>query len=223
MEESLKMWPLVRRDVRKVWKQPPATPSKKKTKKRNARKRESKKILGNLYSLPLDIKIKIFQMAVLINQEKWIDDFMERAIDTRSFLSYPTTVGSKVNASWWKDRHKFFRDVHSEWKKKRNSYRYKYEPPCERMITKTHTLTIRNNINGDINRRELPNNQYWYHKTCRCITCDRVRYTGRDNLPVPEKWKYSNIEWINYSRQWKTKPNPLWPGQEILWFGWWKD
>ena len=35
----------------------------------------------------------------------------------------------------------------------------------------------------------------------------------------PEKWKYSNIVWINYSRQWKTKPNPLWPGQEILWFG----
>jgi len=218
------MWPLARRDARKVWKQPPAAPSKKKTKKRNARKRESNKILGNLYSLPLDIKIKIFQMAVLINQEKWIDDFMERAINTHYFLSYPScwrarpaavplsTQSARLTA--------LILNGHSEWKKKRTSYRYKFKPPCERMITKTPTLTIRNNINGDINCRELSNNQYWYHKKCRCITCDRVRYTGRENLPVPEKWKYSNIEWINYSRQWKPKPNVLWPGQEILWFGW---
>jgi len=213
------MLSLVRRDVRKVWKQPPAAPSKKKTKKRNARKRESKKILGNLYSLPLDIKIKIFQMAVLINQENWIDDFMKRTIHTHNFLSYPSDLrahpypGPRYNLS-------SCLNGHSEWKKKRNSYRYKFKPPCQRMITKNLTLTIRNNINGDINCRMLPNNQYWYHKTCRCITCDRVRYTGRHSLPIPEKWKYSNIEWINYSRQWKTKPNPLWPGQEIRWFGW---
>ena len=206
------MWSLVRRDVRKVWKLPPATPSKKKTKKRNARKRESKKILANLYSLPLDIKIKIFQIAVLINQETWIDDCIERARYTHQFLSdHSVCHGNILNG-------------YSEWKKKKKetSYRYKFKPPCERAsygVTKNLTLTIRNNINGDINRRKLPNDKYWYHKTCRCITCDRVRYTGRDSLPVPEKWKYSNIEWINYSRQWKTKPNPLWPGQEILWFG----
>jgi hypothetical protein len=208
------MWPLTRRDTRKRLKQHPApsAPSKKKTKKRNARKRESKKILGNLYSLPLDIKVKIFQMAVLINQEKWIDDFMERAIHTHYFLSYPSCWRAHPYTT-------LILNGHSEWKKKGTSYRYKFKPPCERMITKTHTLTIHNNINGDINCRMLPNDQYWYHKTCRCITCDRVRYTGRDSLPVPEKWKYSNIEWINYSRQWKTKPNPLWPGQEILLFG----
>tara|TARA_Y100000389_G_C17442162_1_gene509265 strand:+ start:1562 stop:2209 length:648 start_codon:yes stop_codon:yes gene_type:complete len=211
------MWPLVKRDARKVWKQPPTTPSKKKTKKRNARKRESKKILLNLYYLPLDIKVKIFQMAVLINQENWIDDFMEKSLHTYNFISYPT---------YWEINRRGVRRLgailngYSEWKKKKNSYRYKYKPPCERMITKTHTLTICNNINGDINCRELTNNQFWYHKKCRCITCDRVRYTGRENLPVPEKWKYSNIEWINYSRQWKTKPNVLWPGQEIHWFGW---
>jgi hypothetical protein len=217
------MWPLARRDARKVWKQPPAAPSKKKTKKRNARKRESNKILGNLYSLPLDIKIKIFQMAVLINQEKWIDDFMERAINTHYFLSYPSSRRARPAAVPLSRQSArltaLILNGHSEWKKKKNSYRYKFKPPCERMITKTRTLTIRNNINGDINCRELSNNQYWYHKKCRCITCDRVRYTGRENLPVPEKWKYSNIEWINYSRQWKPKPNVLWPGQEILWFG----
>ena len=206
------MLSLTRRDTRKRWKQPPSAPSKKKTKKRNARKRESKKILGNLYSLPLDIKIKIFQMAVLINQENWIDDFMKRAIHTHNFLSYPSCWRAHPYTT-------LILNGHSEWKKKGESYRYKFKPPCERMITKTLTLTIRNNINGDINCRELSNDQYWYHKTCRCITCDRVRYTGRDSLQVPEKWKYSNIEWINYSRQWKTKPNVLWPGQEILWFG----
>ena len=212
------MFSLKRRDVRKVWKQPPAAPSKKKTKKRNARKRESKKILGNLYSLPLDIKIKIFQMAVLINQENWIDDFMKRTIHTHYFLSYPSGLRARPYPSA-RYNLSLILNGHSEWKKKRNSYRYKFKPPCERMITKNLTLTIRNNINGDINCRKLPNDQYWYHKTCRCITCDRVRYTGIDSLPVPEKWKYSNIEWINYSRQWKTKPNVLWPGQEILWFG----
>jgi hypothetical protein len=214
------MWPLATRDessrARRKWMgSHPTTPPKKKSKRRRARKLESKKILSNIYSLPLDIKIKIYQMAVLINQDHWIDDFMRRSKYTLDFLSYPTAESKSCRRALHKSCGS------SEWIKKGKTYKYKCKSICAKnyYCKQKQTITIPDNIHGEINCRKLSNDQYWYHKTCRCITCDRVRYIGRDYLSVPEKWKYSNIEWTNSSHQWSTKPNVLWPGQEILCFG----
>ena len=46
---------------------------------------------------------------------------------------------------------------------------------------------------------------YWYHETCRCINCDRVKYVGRSKLFIKGKRIFEDITWEDNSSQWKTK------------------
>lgn len=46
---------------------------------------------------------------------------------------------------------------------------------------------------------------FWYHKKCRCSTCDRVRYySDKDAIPYSEYKKVRHIFWGFLERSWKA-------------------
>ena len=86
---------------------------------------------------------------------------------------------------------------------------------CERQVERMSqngikAVFIENNQCKEIKFREWDNirGKYWYHEKCRCITCDRVRYEGRNKLHLKDREKIKDIVWEVTSSQWKTK-SPL--------------
>ena len=86
---------------------------------------------------------------------------------------------------------------------------------CERQVGRESQngikgVFIENNQCKEIEYREWLNIEgtYWYHEKCRCITCDRVRYEGRNKLQIKDREKFQDILWDHSSSQWKTK-SPL--------------
>jgi len=86
---------------------------------------------------------------------------------------------------------------------------------CERQVGRESQngikgVFIENNQCKEIEYREWLNieGKYWYHEKCRCITCDRVRYEGRNKLQIKDREKFHDILWDHSSSQWKTK-SPL--------------
>ena len=88
--------------------------------------------------------------------------------------------------------------------------KYHYKHLCQRNVRKNNQPGIISVYIDDsrpkfyIDHREWSNvpNKYWYHWKCRCMTCDRVRIRGIDNLTFTEKTQYSNIVWPVWSGQW---------------------
>jgi hypothetical protein len=163
--------------------------------KQSIRLKEKQNLKKILYSLPLDLKKKIYYMAVqshliewslshklnfsdinLVFQEKEKDDSgMWLCIDEWDIFSH---------------KHICYRNVK---KRGQPGIQSIYVPP-----------------NPDyeiIDGREWANkdNYYWTHVKCRCKMCDQIRIIGCKHSFDNSLWKYQNIEWPIWSEQWITK------------------
>lgn len=88
----------------------------------------------------------------------------------------------------------------------------KFTPLCSKQVKRKSqngikSIKIEDNKCEKIKYREWSNNpgNYWYHETCRCINCDRVKYVGRSKLFIKGKGIFEDITWEDNSSQWKTK------------------
>tara|TARA_B110000495_G_C23029425_1_gene612579 strand:+ start:1530 stop:2210 length:681 start_codon:yes stop_codon:yes gene_type:complete len=188
----------------------PESKSGKKRKKEVIRKRESGKILENLYILPLDVKEKIFQIAIISNMLEWSMDHMKKS--SFSMLFSPQFIKENPNITLYPHSSDGLAAVGLH--DRPNLPIFNCIPICERNVKISlqpgiKGVYIRDYWHHDIAWREWSNieNKYWYHIKCRCITCDRVRYIGMDNLPLKEKKRFENIVWYPSSKQWKPKSN----------------
>ena len=182
--------------------------------------KRKEQVLKNLYTLPLDIKIKIFQMSIESSIESWKNLHKINMKINLDFIS----IGSMDYLNH-RSRHNFSQspseqeNPNSEWliraEDVNNSSRYSFNNICERAVRSHEQEGIqsmylgryeRYEIPEEISHREWSNRRliFWYHDTCRCITCDRVRYHGHYALSKEEQKKYNEIWWEEGSDQWKS-------------------
>lgn len=157
-------------------------------------------IKKNIYSLPLEIKIKIYQMAIQKNMFEWNLEHMKNNRKTLEFFTnIPSNYSNENKYSCWN----LINDNH---------HRYYYKHICHINVKKPgqpgiRSIYIDDNIDESIDYREWIGDPdyYWYHDKCRCRDCDLVRVIGIGNLPLTERAKYpefSEIAWPVWSDQW---------------------
>ena len=200
--------PLQKRKHRKYRKKEPD--AVKELKKSVIRARESKKIIENLYLLPLDVKEIICQIALMSHMSEWSKRHSISLKIPLDFISFKCTNNS-LHSSWVGTFHDL-ESFEQHWDNYKDNSKYRKRAICSINVeTKSQSgitsIHIPVNMCPQILHREWTNldNQYWYHEKCRCITCDRVRFVGRDYLNPKEKERYSNMEWEHLDNQWKTK------------------
>ena len=189
-------------------------------------KNKNKKIhiMENLYSLPLDIKIKIFRFALISNMIDWSTNHRKKFVLNLEFILNAETR-EYINRSLHPDIHyhsydyfgynrniKKYRHINSNsrWYYIHSDLMYyKYKHLCQRKIRRQSyiiSVCIPDNLYEEIDNRENPNSPgfYWYHQKCRCMKCDLVRVIGAKNNSLSEKEQhvFSFIDWPVWSDQW---------------------
>lgn len=204
----------------------------KKTLSLNQLKKNKREFLvkQNLYKLPLDIKILIFQFSMISNMIDWSFKHQKYFIKNLEFISNKAIyIGDKKNTFFIEDYYhaydhfgedrldKSIKNInkYSRWNIVHGNYfKYKYLHICQRKVKEKLqpgiiSVYLPDNLYEEIDNREWSNmpNQYWYHKKCRCLKCDLVRVIGAKNksLPSDDQEKYSFIDWPVWSDQWFPK------------------
>ena len=185
-------------------------------------------IINKLYALPLDIKIKIFQMAVLEHMYSWCDNYHIK------HMIYLDEFFSKI---WWLNQgkylgfeitripllsfdhekqiiHQYHEQYNELWKVIDITYLkdkrlciknvdIKGQPNIQSIYIDPDIIESNTQIINDVRVREWSNisSKFWVHKKCRCSTCDKIRILGYNKLVDKDKRKYARIN----SNQWKTK------------------
>lgn len=144
-----------------------------------------------LYALPLHLKIKIFQMSLNGHLKKWSYNHRE---DMRNSL---LVIRGEI----------IMRDCMRY--ELSDNVRYYSRSLCNRHVHSDALVYIDDNLYEDIDIRELSINHYWYHRTCRCMMCDKVRIVGFNSLPPLVKKKYQSIDWPIWSEQWISRNSGL--------------
>lgn len=189
------------------------TKDEKKKKKDLLKNIKEKKIIENLYTLPLDIKIKIFQMIIMSNMNDWNINHMYCLRNSLLFIE--DRDGFSVYGDNRYTKKYRYLNAESRWLYlNRDVPMYDKKTLCQKKVKEYYqdgikSVFISNNMNELIDYRQWSNwsNQYWYHEKCRCKTCDLVRITGINYLSEKEQKRFSNIEWEPWSDQWKPKSN----------------
>lgn len=112
----------------------------------------------DLYALPLDIKIKIFRLAVKGNMEKWSQTHRRHMKGVHAYISY---------VPWWLD---FPASI-----KPMTVCRDAYTSKCAKEYLPYLTEEYDEEVCDIIRPRFLGGDIFWYDERCRCLTCDRVR------------------------------------------------
>ena len=112
----------------------------------------------DLYALPLDIKIKIFRLAVKGNMEKWSQTHRRHMKGVHAYISY---------VPWWLD---FPASI-----KPMTVCRNAYTSKCAKEYLPYLTEEYDEEVCDIIRPRFLGGDIFWYDERCRCLTCDRVR------------------------------------------------
>tara|TARA_B100001287_G_C22677204_1_gene528343 strand:- start:1625 stop:2350 length:726 start_codon:yes stop_codon:yes gene_type:complete len=194
-------------------------------------KTKQNSIINRLYELPLDIKIKIFQMAVLEHMYTWCDNFhIKHMIYLEEFFSniwwlnqekYLGFSNTRIPLLSFDHDNQIIRQFHEQnnelWKVIDFTYLkdkrlcvknvdIKGQPNIQSIYIDPNIIESNTQITNDLRVREWSNipSKFWIHKKCRCSTCDKIRILGYSDLPDKDKRKYARIKMIN-SNQWKTK------------------
>ena len=172
-------------------------------------------VMRALYGLPIDIKIKIFQIAIKANMQEWKLEHSNNYfssihnIQWMGKLCMINTSSEELYAATYAHRN---RSIYTNYFQ--GVFTMKNKQPCDyyENINDVTTYEIENNVYDEINIRgnlDKPN-QYWAANKCRCLTCDLVRLAYRlDNLwekslcPTINK-KYARINYTSGNKQWKT-------------------
>ena len=164
--------------------------------KQSIRLKEKQNLKKILYSLPLDLKKKIYYMAVQSHLSEWSLSHKLKYSDINLFFQEK----EKDDSGMWlcidewdifSHKHICYRNVK---KRGQPGIQSIYVPP--------------NHIYEVIDGRMWANrdNYYWVHGKCRCRMCDQIRIIAckhsYDNSLVQ---KYQNIEWPIWSEQWISK------------------
>jgi hypothetical protein len=110
----------------------------------------------DLYALPLDIKVKIFRLAISGNMEKWSQTHRRHMKGVHAYISY---VPSFSEASI----------------KPMTLCRDEYTSECAMEYFPYLTEEYDSEVYENIRSRSLGGDIYWHNERCRCFTCDRVR------------------------------------------------
>ena len=174
-------------------------------------------IKKNIYFLPLEIKIKIYQMAIQKHMYEWSFEHMKNNRKVLKFLTNtPSDYSDENKYSCWNlvidDNNDDNDDNNDNNDNNDNYHSYYYKHICHRNVKKTgqpgiRSIYIDDNIDERIDYREWIGDAdyYWYHDKCRCRDCDHVRVIGIGNLRLTERAKYpefSEIAWPGWSDQW---------------------
>ena len=167
-------------------------------------------VLRELYTLPLDIKIKIFQMAIKEHMKEWeYKHYNGYYIPLNDIKWMGDVSGNKDTYPWNDQKRQFYLDYFEGLNGRFGSIKLKKNKPCE--LIKDTSYEVNNNIYEEIEPRRLHYSDLFMvsHK-CRCFTCDLVRVAYRlDNLfersldQVINK-KYARITYYTGDEQWKT-------------------
>ena len=204
-----------------------------KSKKNKVKKKQN--ILELLPYLPQDIKNIIYTMVMKDRIPIWKGLHEKNFSSTKVFLSmglnpnyyygykyaqsnkFPIPMKVKkilnrnLNVKWSPHDIMLALDI-EDWDEQPIIPDIKVTPLCSKQVKRESqngikSIKIEDNTCEKIKYREWTNvtGYYWYHETCRCIKCDRVRYIGRSKLSIKEAEKFQDIKWDNNSPQWNTK------------------
>ena len=182
-----------------------------------------------LFMLPLDIKKKIFHLAIISNMQDWESKHRVKYMKTIKFLELPGALDpqSPTRTDHKKDQrgNKYIRFYELPSNENESVNRplqviFKANSICKRKVKErgqegikdlkfdnVGVFVVTSGMVKEVVAREWSNKEgyYWYHKKCRCKVCDRVRYLGYSKLNHSEKGKYNHIIWDNKKNQWNTK------------------
>ena len=161
--------------------------------KKAIRLKEKQNLKEILYSLPLDLKKKIYYMCVQSNLSKW--SLMHKS----KFANINLILQNNIN------------DDNGKWLRNGNDNIFSYRHICSRNVKKRGQPGILSiyippdHAYEEIDYRMWSNreNYYWVHTKCRCTMCDKIRLISYKNNSFENK--YQNIEWPIWSDQWLTK------------------
>jgi hypothetical protein len=137
-------------------------------------------LLGRLYDLPIDLKVKIFQMAIQSNMAQWLMDHKGgfgsslALLDSTLNLGYIELKGYHKDGFWagtQRPEQEGYEDawyfMHSPLCNKIDGYEEVYLPPHFNNFNNYHRFWKRE-------WRDKPD-YYWYCDRCRCTECDLVK------------------------------------------------
>ena len=109
----------------------------------------------DLYALPLEIKVKIFRLAISENMEEWSQTHQRRMKGVHAYISYVPSYPEGIKPM------PLCRDEYT------SESAMEYLP----YLTEEYDSEVYENIRP----RSLGGDIYWHNERCRCLTCDRVR------------------------------------------------
>ena len=199
---------------------------------------KQKEVLDNLYSLPLDIKIKIYQMAMSTHLKEWTNEHKSISWSLRSKLNPNEACCADLDI--WN-----FIELEDRINTQNRDY-YKYSSYKNTVCSTIFRYHVYDNLEEykiddddelqeyynegyfeDLCSHEWSNKKkyYWTHKKCRCFDCDLVRITycknKRDMVKeTPEEQKirnkYKDITVNLYKKRWKIKTEQQVKKEELL-------
>jgi hypothetical protein len=135
---------------------------------------------ARLYSLPLDLKVKIFQMAVKSNLDQWHQDHQEIFAMSRALLDstvnfgYTELKGDHRDGYWvWHEPGDdgSIRPGHED------DWYYMHSTLCDKLEGYDEVYLPHPQDNHGFWMREWRDqpDTYWYCEDCRCSKCDQVK------------------------------------------------
>ena len=113
----------------------------------------------DLYALPLEIKVKIFRLAISGNMEEWLQTHRRHMKGVHAYISY---------VPWWLD---FPGGTLAPMTLCRDEYTSECAMEYFPFLMEEYDEEVYENIRS----RSLGGDIFWYNERCRCLTCDRVR------------------------------------------------
>ena len=150
-------------------------------------------LLGRLYALPLDLKVKVFQMAVQSHMAQWFMDHKGSFKGSLALLNstlnfgYTELKGDYGDGFWvWHERvlypdHPDHRDVSGGRSKVNEDYEdewfYMHSTLCDKVEGYEEVYLPPHFAERPFWKREWRDkpDYYWYCEDCRCTRCDFVK------------------------------------------------
>ena len=159
--------------------------------------KEEQNLKKILYSLPIDVKKKIYYMAVQSHLTEWFLSHKLKFTDINLIIQNKKKTD---NGQWL--------DIGN------NNLIFPHKHICSRNVKINGQPGIKsiyvhpNHLYEVIDHRmwNNRNDYYWVHEKCRCRMCDIIRIISyKYSLDNSLKLKYQNIEWPIWSDEWISK------------------
>jgi hypothetical protein len=135
-----------------------------------------------LYSLPLELKIKIFQMSVQSNLEQWLRDHKGNFKGSLDFLDstinfgYTELKGEHRDGFWvWYEEDGLV--TREDLEKHEDGRYFQHSTLCDKIDGYDEVYLPHPQDNHEFWMREWRDqvDTYWYCEDCRCFKCDQVK------------------------------------------------